>query len=59
MPLLFLTSAASIWALSGTIALRIIPVKEGVPDAVQASPAIMFGLFLHYAFLRFPLHRPQ
>lgn len=46
--------SASVVALGGTVALLIIRGDQGEVVAVQASPAIMFGLFLHYAFLRLP-----
>jgi signal transduction histidine kinase len=42
-------------ALGGTVLLLTLRDGEMQAVAVQASPAIMFGLFLHYAFLRLPL----
>lgn len=45
---------ASAVALAGTVALLLLRGDEGQAVAVQASPAVMFGLFLHYAFLRLP-----
>lgn len=49
-------SFASVVAFGGTVVLLLIRGEHGEAVAVQASPAIMFGLFLHYAFLRLPLH---
>ncbi len=46
---------ASAVALGGTVLLQALPGGGSQAVAVQASPAIMFGLFLHYAFLRLPL----
>lgn len=49
------TGGASIVALGGTVLLLSIG-PQGTPHADSgASPAILFGLFLHYAFLRLPV----
>lgn len=45
----------SAFALGGTVLLLALPGNGVRAVAVQASPAIMFGLFLHYAFLRLPI----
>jgi signal transduction histidine kinase len=47
--------SASAVALGGTVLLLVLPGSGSQAVAVQASPAIMFGLFLHYSFLRLPL----
>ncbi len=52
VPVAAVTSAV---ALGGTVLLLMLRDGEVQAVAVQASPAIMFGLFLHYAFLRLPL----
>ena len=52
VPVAAVTSAV---ALGGALLLMTLRDGEMQAVAVQASPAIMFGLFLHYAFLRLPL----
>ncbi|MCX7230856.1 MAG: ATP-binding protein [Burkholderiales bacterium] len=52
VPIAAVTSAV---ALGGAVLLLTLRDGEMQAVAVQASPAIMFGLFLHYAFLRLPL----
>jgi signal transduction histidine kinase len=52
VPVAAMTSAV---ALGGSVLLLTLRDGEMQAVAVQASPAIMFGLFLHYAFLRLPL----
>lgn len=49
------TAASSALALGGTVVL--LALQEGKPElsSIQAAPALMFGLSLHYAFLRLPL----
>jgi len=50
-----LTGGASAVALGGTVLLLSIG-PEGTPHShAGAAPAILFGLFLHYAFLRLPV----
>jgi signal transduction histidine kinase/CheY-like chemotaxis protein len=46
---------ASVAALSTAVAIPILPGDAARGVAAQATPALMFGLFLHYAFLRLPL----
>lgn len=41
--------------LACIVLLPLLPNSDGTPFAIQASPAIMFGLFIMYAFLRLPL----
>ena len=48
-------ASASAGTLVGTLLLIALRGDAQHEGAVQASPAIMFGLFLHYAFLRLPL----
>jgi len=52
VPVAAVTSAV---ALGGALLLLTLRDGEMQAVAVQASPAIIFGLFLHYAFLRLPL----
>ena len=52
VPVAAVTSAIT---LGGTVLLLTLRDGDMQAVAVQASPAIMFGLFLHYAFLRLPL----
>ncbi len=46
---------ASIAALATAVAIPVLPGQAAKDVATQATPALMFGLFLHYAFLRLPL----
>jgi hypothetical protein len=48
-------ASVSAGTLVGTLLLIALRGDAQHEGAVQASPAIMFGLFLHYAFLRLPL----
>ena len=48
-------ASVSAGTLVGTLLLIALSADPQHKGAVQASPAIMFGLFLHYAFLRLPL----
>jgi signal transduction histidine kinase/CheY-like chemotaxis protein len=50
-----LAGTASVFGLGGVIVLFILPHSADVPQVVRASPSFIFGLFLHYAFLRLPL----
>lgn len=50
-----IAATASGIALAGTVALIAFQSADSEMTAVQASPAIMFGISLHYAFLRLPM----
>jgi len=51
----WITGAASLVALGGTVLLLSVG-PDGTPHGITgASPAVVFGLFLHYAFLRLPV----
>lgn len=51
-----ITAVSSIVALGGIVVLPNLPTTVGRPVSVDASPAIVFGLLLHYSLLRLPLH---
>jgi signal transduction histidine kinase len=51
----FVAGGTSSVALGGAILLQVLQVQLSHGALIQASPAIMFGLFLHYSFLRLPL----
>ena len=48
-------SFASAVALGAGAAIPLFPGEEARAVAVQSSPTLMFGLFLHYSFLRLPM----
>jgi signal transduction histidine kinase/CheY-like chemotaxis protein len=51
----FVVGSASAIGLGAAIWLQSMQVQSVSGAVIQASPTIMFGLFLHYAFLRLPL----
>jgi signal transduction histidine kinase/CheY-like chemotaxis protein len=50
-----LVGSASSVALGGAIVVRVLTEQVSGYPAEQTAPAIAYGLFLHYAFLRLPL----
>lgn len=51
----FVAGTASSIALVAAVVSPLLLEKSGVNASIQGVPALMFGLFLHYAFLRLPL----
>ena len=50
-----LAGTASVLGLGGVVLLFVMPHSAAAEPVVRASPSFIFGLFLHYAFLRLPL----
>lgn len=50
-----LAGSASVLGLGGVVLLFLMPHSAAADPVVRASPSFIFGLFLHYAFLRLPL----
>lgn len=50
-----ITSTTSAIAFCGAILLPVLNDDHSQVTAIQATPALIFGLWLHYAFLRVPL----
>jgi signal transduction histidine kinase/CheY-like chemotaxis protein len=53
----YVTVAAvgSTFTLAGTIAILLLSSQDAQISSFQAAPSFIFGLFLHYTFLRLPL----
>jgi signal transduction histidine kinase len=51
----WLAGTASVLGLGGVIVLFMLPHSADPIPVVRASPSFIFGLFLHYAFLRLPV----